>query len=77
MLTKEEVVKVLIALLRGKMRPRLEDLRIKMLEKCFDCFCKNGLENTSTKKLAEACGMTDGNIFHYFASKDEIIIKST
>ena len=59
------------------MRPRLEDLRIKMLEKCFDCFCKNGLENTSTKKLAEACGMTDGNIFHYFASKDEIIIKST
>ncbi len=59
------------------MRPKLEDLRIKMLEKCFDCFCQNGLENTSTRKLAEACGMTDGNIFHYFASKDEIIIKST
>ena len=59
------------------MRPRLEDLRIKMLEKCFDCFCQNGLENTSTRKLAEACGMTDGNIFHYFTSKDEIIIKST
>ena len=27
--------------------------------------------------LAEACGMSSGNIFHYFQTKDEIIIKAT
>ena len=44
---------------------------------CFECFCKNGIEATSIQKLAEACGMSSGNIFHYFRSKDEIIIEST
>lgn len=53
-----------------------EDVNL-LMEKCFDCFCKNGLEGTSTQKLAEACGMSAGNIFHYFATKDEIIIRST
>lgn len=47
--------------------------REKLLELCFDCFCRHGLEGTSTKMLAEACGMSSGNIFHYFATKDEII----
>lgn len=51
--------------------------RERLLEICFDCFCRNGLEGTSTKMLAEACGMSSGNIFHYFATKDEIIIEST
>lgn len=59
------------------MRVKSESERIRLLEKCFECFCENGLENTSSKLLAEACGMSPGNIFHYFATKDEIIIKST
>lgn len=59
------------------MRKKTQEGRDELLERCFDCFCKNGLESTSTKKLAEACGMSPGNIFHYFATKDEIIIKST
>lgn len=44
---------------------------------CFGCFCKYGIDSASIKHLAEACGMSGGNLFHYFASKDEIIIKST
>ena len=44
---------------------------------CFECFCKKGIEATSTQKLAEACGMSSGNMFHYFKSKDEIIVEST
>lgn len=59
------------------MRKKTTDERDKLLELCFDCFCKNGIEGTSSKKLSEACGMSPGNIFHYFATKDEIIIKST
>lgn len=51
--------------------------RQELLERCYDCFCKNGLEGTSTQKLAEACGMSTGNIFHYFKTKDEIILEST
>lgn len=51
--------------------------RDELLVKCFECFCKNGIEGTSTQKLAEACGMSSGNIFHYFKTKDEIIIDAT
>lgn len=59
------------------MRKKDPNKRAELLEKCFDCFCKNGIEGTSTKMLAEACGMSSGNIFHYFQTKDEIIIDST
>lgn len=59
------------------MKRKTEDEVNLLLEKCFNCFCKYGLEGTSTLKLAEACGMSAGNIFHYFKTKDEIIIKST
>lgn len=51
--------------------------REKILDLCFDCFCKNGLERTSTKMLTDACKMSTGNIFHYFATKDEIVIQAT
>ncbi|MCD7893485.1 MAG: TetR/AcrR family transcriptional regulator [Erysipelotrichaceae bacterium] len=55
-----------------------DEKRNKILEDCFDCFCENGLENTSTKMLAKACGMSAGNLFNnYFDSKDEIIIECT
>lgn len=59
------------------MRKKDPNKRTELLEKCFECFCKNGIEGTSTKLLAEACGMSSGNIFHYFQTKDEIIIDST
>ena len=51
--------------------------RDELLVKCFECFCKNGIERTSAQKLAEACGMSSGNIFHYFKTKDEITIGAT
>ena len=59
------------------MRKKNPHKREELLEKCFDCFCKYGLEGTSTEKLAKACGMSSGNIFHYFNTKDEIVIDST
>lgn len=55
-----------------------DEKRNKLLEACFDCFCEHGLENTSTRMLADACGMTSGNLFnHYFDSKDQIVIECT
>lgn len=49
----------------------------ELLEKCFDVFCQNGLENTSMQKLSEACGVTNAALVYYFSSKDNIVIEST
>lgn len=51
--------------------------RTELLEICFDTFCKYGLENTGMKKLADACGITNGALIYYFESKDNLIIEST
>ena len=40
----------------------IPERRTAFLETCFDTFCENGLENTSLKMLADACGVTNGSI---------------
>ena len=50
------------------------DRRAALLETCFEVFCKNGLENTGLKMLAEACGVTNGALLYYFEPKDNIVI---
>ena len=55
----------------------IPERRIAFLETCFDVFCENGLESTSLKMLAGACGVTNGNLLYYFGSKDGIIIEAT
>ncbi len=51
--------------------------RTEFLETCFNTFCENGLENTGLKMLADACGVTNGNLVYYFETKDNIVIQST
>ncbi len=51
--------------------------RIFFLETCFDVFCKNGLENTSLKMLADSCKVTKGALVYYFDTKDNIVIEAT
>lgn len=55
----------------------IPERRVAFLETCFEVFCKNGLENTGLKMLAEACGVTNGSLLYYFGSKDNIVIEST
>ena len=55
----------------------IPERRVAFLETCFDVFCKNGLENTSLKMLADACGVTNGNLLYYFGTKDNLVIEST
>lgn len=57
-------------------KPNLER-KIELLKICFDTFCENGLENTGMKKLADACGITNGALIYYFGSKDNLVIEST
>lgn len=51
--------------------------KIELLKICFDTFCENGLENTGMKKLADACGITNGALIYYFGSKDNLVVEST
>ena len=44
----------------------IPERRVAFLETCFEVFCKNGLENTGLKMLAEACGVTNGSLLYYF-----------
>ena len=55
----------------------MPEKRVAFLEACFNVFCENGLENTSLKMLADACGVTNGNLLYYFGDKDGIIIEAT
>jgi AcrR family transcriptional regulator len=56
---------------------RNPERRIELLKICFDTFCEHGLENTGMKKLADACGITNGALIYYFESKDNLVIEST
>lgn len=53
------------------------DRAASFLDICFDTFCEYGLENTGLKRLAEACGVSNGALLYYFNSKDEIVIRAT
>ena len=55
----------------------IPERRTAFLETCFDTFCEHGLENTSMKMLADACGVANGNLVYYFGTKDNIIIEAT
>ena len=55
----------------------IPERRVAFLETCFDVLCENGLEHTSLKMLADACGVTNGNLIYYFGTKDNIVIEST
>ena len=36
-------------------------------------FYKNGYLQTSTREIAEACGISKGNLYHYIKSKDDLL----
>ena len=50
---------------------------IDFLEICFEVFCRYGLENTSLKMLADACGVSNAALVYYFDTKDNIVIQAT
>ena len=49
----------------------------EIMERCFDCYCENGLAGTGIKALAKACNMSPGNLYSYFSSLDQLIVEST
>ncbi len=46
-----------------------------MLSAALGLFCEHGYAATSTRRIAEAAGITEGLVFHYFASKEALLLE--
>jgi AcrR family transcriptional regulator len=47
--------------------------RQQILEAAISCFARSGFHQTTTAQICAAVGMSSGNLFHYFDSKEAII----
>lgn len=52
-------------------------MRSRIQYVALDLFDRDGFENVSVEQIAQAAGCSVGNIYHYFKSKDELIIHVT
>ncbi|GJE43004.1 TetR/AcrR family transcriptional regulator [Methylobacterium soli] len=48
--------------------------REQILDAAEACFVRNGFHRTTMQDLARAAGMTAGNIYHYFESKEALVL---
>jgi AcrR family transcriptional regulator len=51
-----------------------EARRQQLLDTAVACFAREGVENTSIKELAQAAGVAQGLLYHYFPSKDDLLL---
>lgn len=52
---------------------RQQERRNQVLAAAADCFAEHGFHTTSTAQICARAGMSPGNLFHYYASKADII----
>ncbi len=50
--------------------------KIDILEKSLELFCKEGFEDVTFQKIADACGITRTTLYLYFKNKREIFVWS-
>lgn len=46
----------------------------QILDAAIDCFCSKGYHGSSINDIVEASGTSKGNVYWYFASKEEIFL---
>lgn len=59
-------------LLRWERRP--EERPQELLEAALQVFARNGYRNTTLDEVAEAAGVTKGAIYHYFDTKESLLL---
>jgi AcrR family transcriptional regulator len=59
---------------RCRSRERLEERERGILDAATELFASAGFHATSTRKIAAAAGVSEGTVFHYFGSKNELMI---
>ena len=64
----------------GPGRPRLVEQRRRgatareeILDAAAELFCRHGYTGTSTRMIAEAVGIRQASMYHYFKNKDDIL----
>jgi len=50
-----------------------EDRRARILDAAKSCFARDGFHATSMQRICAAAGMSAGNLYRYFPSKDALI----
>lgn len=49
------------------------ETRTKLVDTALDLFARQGVDNTSIKDIAREAGVAQGLLYHYFASKDDLL----
>jgi AcrR family transcriptional regulator len=56
-------------------RPSIPDKKTAILETTLDLIARRGFHNTPMSAVAKESGVSTGIIYHYFASKEELIVE--
>lgn len=59
---------------RSRSRARLEERERVILDAATNLFASAGFHAVSTRKIAAAAGVSEGTVFHYFGSKNELML---
>jgi len=59
---------------KNKSRTRLEQREADILEAATALFASDGFHATSTRKIAAAAGVSEGTVFHYFSTKNALLL---
>lgn len=54
---------------------RADTRRLRLLETSAEIFSKRGFRATSMREIAAAVGMSKPTIYHYFTSKEELLVR--
>ena len=57
-----------------KREQQAEQRRVQLLDITLDLFAQKGVENTTIKDIASKAGVAQGLVYHYFESKDALLI---
>lgn len=59
---------------RSRSRERLEERERVILDAATKLFASGGFHATSTRKIAATAGVSEGTVFHYFGSKNALML---
>lgn len=61
-------------LAKNKSRTRLEQREADILDAATRLFASSGFHATSTRKIAAEAGVSEGTVFHYFGTKNALLL---
>jgi AcrR family transcriptional regulator len=59
---------------KNKSRTRLEQREADIIQAATTLFARDGFHATSTRKIAAAAGVSEGTVFHYFSTKNALLL---